>query len=78
MRIENHHDPADGTLRTDYVFIRHGEEERKASYHQVYTVAELGRMLDEAGMEVVSTSSGLAGEPYELGSQRLLLVARKA
>jgi hypothetical protein len=44
----------------------------------VFTVAELTRMFADAGFEVVSLAGGFAGEPYELGSPRLVLTAQRA
>jgi len=52
--------------------------ETRPSSSYVFTVAELTRMLAEAGFEVLSLNGGFAGEPYELGSPRLVLTAQRA
>jgi hypothetical protein len=38
---------------------------------------EIGRMLESAGFEVLARNSGLAGEPYQLGSPRLIITAKR-
>ena len=65
-------------LDIDYTFIQGGKIEKRPSSSYVFTVAELTRMLAEAGFEVLSLNGGFAGEPYELGSPRLVLTAQRA
>ena len=64
-------------LDIDYTFIQGGKIETRPSSSYVFTVAELTRMLAEAGFEVVSLAGGFAGERYELGSPRLVLTAQR-
>jgi len=64
-------------LDTEYTFVRDGEVVTARSEHHVYTVAELKRMIAEAGLETEVLLAGIDGEPFEFGSPRLLLVARK-
>lgn len=68
---------ADSRLDIDYTFIQDGKFETRPSSSYVFTVAELTRMLAEAGFEVVSLAGGFAGERYELGSPRLVLTAER-
>jgi hypothetical protein len=44
---------------------------------QVYTVAEIQRMLAGVGLRTLARFSSTAGAPYELGSPYLLLLAQK-
>jgi len=69
---------ADSRLDIDYTFIRGEVSETRPLSTYVYTVAEHKRLLAQAGMEVVSLVSSTAGEPYKLGSPRLILTGRKA
>ena len=64
-------------LDIDYTFIQGGKIETRPSSSYVFTVAELTRMLADAGFEVVSLNGGFAGERYELGSPRLVLTAQR-
>lgn len=77
LLVENRYDAVTSRLETVYHFVRDGHVERRHGRHQVYTLAELGRMLATAGMQFVSTASSLDGEPFEPGCPRLLLVAEK-
>jgi hypothetical protein len=52
------------------------EPERSAVVHHVYTVAELVRMLVQSGFSVDELLGDPAsGEPFELGSARLVVLA---
>lgn len=64
-------------LDIDYTFIQGGKIETRPSSSYVFTVAELTRMLAEAGFEVSSLAGGFADERYELGSPRLVLTAQR-
>ena len=74
---ENRYDAAASRLDIDYTFIRNGTIETRPAASYVFTVAEIGRMLESAGFEVLTRNSGLAGEPYQLGSPRLIITARR-
>ena len=64
-------------LDIDYTFIRGGQIETRPSSSYVFTVAELTRMLADAGFQVVSLAGGFAGERYDLGSPRLVLTSQR-
>jgi len=65
-------------LDIDYTFIQGSKIETRPSSSYVFTVAELARMLADAGFEVVSLNGGFASERYELGSPRLVLTAQRS
>ena len=69
--------PSTSRLDIDYTFIQGDKIETRPSSSYVFTVAELTRMLADAGFEVVSLAGGFAGERYELGSPRLVLMAQR-
>lgn len=64
-------------LDIDYTFIQGGVIETRPSSSYIFTVAELTRLLADAGFAVLSLAGGFAGEPYELGSPRLVLTAQR-
>jgi SAM-dependent methyltransferase len=64
-------------LDIDYTFIQGDKIETRPSSSYVFTIAELTRMLGDAGFEVLSLNGGFAGERYELGSPRLVLTAKQ-
>jgi SAM-dependent methyltransferase len=62
-------------LDIDYTFIVSGNTETHATSSYVLTALELTRLLENAGFKVKSLNGGLAGEPFQLGSPRLILTA---
>ena len=74
---ENRYDPWESCLHVDYTFVRGSVIETRPTVHYVFTSAELRRMLDAAGFDTLSLHGGVAGEPYQLGSPRLIIIARR-
>ena len=77
FEVKNHYQAGPSRLDTDYNFVRGGVTETRTSRHHVYTAAEIGRMLEEAGLAVRKCYGGVDGEPFEVGSPQLLMVAQK-
>ncbi len=74
---ENRYDPWESRLNIDYTFVRDGTIETRPTTHYVFTSAELRRMLEAAGFQTLSFQGGMTGEPYQLGSPRLLIIAQR-
>ncbi len=77
MLIENHYDPRESCVQTEYTFIRKGKEESRRATHWIYTSGEVCSMLSMAGFIVSDLFESLECDAYELGSERMLLVAEK-
>jgi SAM-dependent methyltransferase len=77
MLSENQYHPAEGRLDIDYTFIQGGAVETRPTCSYVFTAAELCRMHAEAGLEPLDLLESTAGEPFQLGSQRLILISEK-
>ena len=43
----------------------------------VFTAGEHRRMLEAAGFDVLALHGGTTGEPYQLGTPRLVITARR-
>ena len=78
MLSENQYHPAESRLDIQYTFVHNGSVETRPATSYVMTVAEIGRAHREAGFELVGTFGSVAGEPYQMGSPRLLFVAELA
>ena len=78
MRARQIYDAPRSRLVTQMEFTAPGcEPERSAVVHHVYTVAELVRMLAQSGFSVEELLGDPAsGARFELGSARLVVVAR--
>jgi SAM-dependent methyltransferase len=77
LLVDNRYEVGTSRLVTDYTFVQDGAIEKKSGSHQVYTVAELDRLLGGAGLRTRSLHGGIDGSPFEVGSSRLLLTAEK-
>lgn len=78
MLSENQYHPREGRLDIQYTFIRGGEVDTRPTSSYTFTAAEICRMHSEAGLETVELLGSVVGEPYQLGSQRLILASQKA
>jgi SAM-dependent methyltransferase len=78
MRARQVYDAPRSRILTEMEFTAPGlEPERSAVVHHVYTVAELVRMLVQSGFAVEKLLGNPAsGEHFELGSSRLVVVAK--
>ena len=74
---ENRYDAAESCLETVYTFVKDGETTSRTARHWVYTLRELRQLLGDVGLTTVGLYRSGDGEPYELDSPRLLLVAEK-
>lgn len=65
-------------VQSDYIFLRNGTVDTRTALYSVFTIAELGRLLrGHGGLVVEALYSSLDRQAFTVGSQRLLLVARK-
>jgi cyclopropane fatty-acyl-phospholipid synthase-like methyltransferase len=73
----NRYDAVESRLDIQYTFIRSGHSETHEACSYIYTLAEIRRMLSNAGLQATDYYSSVDQRSYELGSPRLLLVAEK-
>jgi len=64
-------------IDTEYVFEQNGKIESRYAKHWIYTVAEIRRMVERAGFEVLNLYGSLKREPYTLGADELFVIARR-
>jgi SAM-dependent methyltransferase len=77
MLSQNQYHPAEGRLDIEYTFIQDGKVETRPTASYTFTVAEMCRMHAEAGLETIELLGSTAGEPFQLGSPRLILISEK-
>jgi 2-polyprenyl-3-methyl-5-hydroxy-6-metoxy-1,4-benzoquinol methylase len=79
MLVENVFDCRRSVVESTYTYIdsKRSLHQTSIAYYHVFTCGQVCGMLDDAGFEVLDLFSSVDEEPYEVGSQRLLLVARK-
>ncbi|MEU4447706.1 class I SAM-dependent methyltransferase [Actinosynnema sp. NPDC050801] len=71
------YDLAGSRMFSHYRFTRGDEELDVTAIHHVYTVAQVVELLSDNGFTDVELFGGPGGEPYAIGSGRLLLTARR-
>ena len=77
LLMENSYDALEGRLDTTYTVIQDGLQESREASHWIFTLAELRALLESTGLETVGFCADLDGAPFELGSDRIFLVAEK-
>lgn len=78
LTIKEQYLAEESCIDTEYVFERNGEVESRQAKHWIYTVAEIRRMIERAGFEVLNVYGSLKLDPYVLGSDELLVIAQRA
>jgi SAM-dependent methyltransferase len=75
MLSESRYHAEHSRLDVDYTFLRGQSSETRATCSYVMTVAEIRCLLASSGFATAGLYSSVAGEPFQLGSPRLILVA---
>jgi SAM-dependent methyltransferase len=60
-----------------YTYLRGERAERRPLSLHVYTLAELARLLEAAGLRLIATYGSREREPFELGAREAILIAEK-
>lgn len=78
LLLECDYDARASRLDTTYTSIlRDQVVDRRTAHHFVFTSAEIVAMLESSGFELVDLLGDLDGAEFELGSERLLVVAQR-
>jgi hypothetical protein len=78
MHIRNQYLPLESVLQSELTFVQGEKTEVKTAYHYVFTLAELTRLLQEAGFDLRAAYGGPDGKPYALGDYAYLLAQRRS
>lgn len=74
---ERRWDPDTGRVEVEWTFQRGGVEKSARSSIRIYTYRELAELLRDAGFRDVEGMETFTGAPFELGCDRLSMVATK-
>ena len=75
MTIKERYLAEESCVDSEYIFERNGETDSRKAKHWIYTVAEIRRMLERAGFEILHCFGSLKGEAFKLGSRELFVVS---
>lgn len=74
--IKERYNAEESCVDSEYIFERNGTTESRKAKHWIYTAAEIRRMLERAGFNVLAFYGSLKCEPFTLGSRELFVVSR--
>jgi SAM-dependent methyltransferase len=74
---ENRYDHEGGWIENRYTVIRGDRTETHLARHRIYTYREVVAMLERAGFTECRGMGSLEGDPFRLGSTRLIVVATR-
>ncbi|GAB3893770.1 class I SAM-dependent methyltransferase [Larkinella knui] len=75
--MENNYDARQSCINAQLTYLRNGQSVQRQARHYVYTIAELHRLFEKAGLTITEQFGNLDGSEFLLGDDRLLLVAQK-
>ena len=75
ITIKERYNTAESCIDSEYIFHHDGQTESRLAREWIYTVGEMGRMLERAGFSVLDLYGSLKCEPYKLGSRELFIVS---
>ena len=75
MTIKERYIADESCVDSEYIFERDGETDSRKAKHWIYTAAEIRRMLERAGFEILNCFGSLKREPFKLGSQEMFVVS---
>ena len=78
FQARNRYDPASGYVQNVFTASRGGERTSRQARHRLYACRQVLEMLERAGFRGIEIFGSPAGEPFALGSPRLLAVATRA
>lgn len=78
MLAERRHRAAEGVLEVNYTFLGRGRTEVGTAHYRTYSVSEVRKILEEAGLEVLSVTGPTPGEPFATGNPMAYFLTRKA
>jgi SAM-dependent methyltransferase len=77
FQAENRYDPVGGRVENRFTASRRDQCETRPAVHGLYTCRDICRMLEAEGFTDPEAFGSTAGEPFRIGSPRLLLVATR-
>ena len=74
LTTKERYNARESCVDSEYILERDGKTESRLAKHWIYTTAEIQRMLQGAGFEILDLYGSLDFEPYKLGNQELIIV----
>ncbi len=75
LLLENEYHSREGFLVTRYTILDGKRQEAREAKHYVFTVSEIGRMLDASGFETIAHFASSEQDAFDVGDPELYLFA---
>jgi cyclopropane fatty-acyl-phospholipid synthase-like methyltransferase len=75
--VEYVYDPLESRIDSHLTYMRDGITQTRLAQHYVYTLAELNRLFNEAGFNVIDCYGTVDGNSYALGDEAVWILAEK-
>lgn len=75
--VEQEYHPRESRIDSHLTYVRGGSTQTRLAQHYVYTLAELSRLVVDAGLTVIDCYGTIEGEPFALGDEGLWLLAKR-
>jgi SAM-dependent methyltransferase len=72
------YDPVRGRIDTEYTLMSGQRMEKRVGSERLYTYSQIHQLLAATGFGEIAAYGSLAGDPFRLGSEGLLIVATSA
>jgi len=78
MEISNEYDEWNSCLLTTLTYTKNSKQEIHRFKHHIYTIAELGRLLNKFNLKTIALHGSTDKTEFKLGDAQLYLVAEKS
>ena len=75
---ENRYVPETGRVENRFTITRGEQSQSQLASHRAYTYRQVTDLLEKAGFQDFEAYGSVSGEPFRLGSPKLILVVRKS
>lgn len=75
--VENEYVPVDSRIDSHLTYVRNGVVQTRMAQHYIYTLAELLRLFQLTGLEVIDCYGTVDGSPIGLGDEAVWVLAEK-
>lgn len=77
LLVKTNYDPISGIADAEYIVVEDEQTCKYSARHYIYRLGEVAGMLEEAGFRLDTVLSGLDGEDFRVGDNKVILIAYK-
>jgi cyclopropane fatty-acyl-phospholipid synthase-like methyltransferase len=77
MDVSNFYNSENSYMVSNLQYTKNGNVEEHVFKHYVFTIGEITRMLQSAGLKTIASYGSIERAPYKLGDQQVYIIAEK-